>query len=1071
MFKLIWLFRVVSSKVFRIYRSSAGSGKTRTLAKEYIKLALTTHPAYFKHILAVTFTNKATQEMKQRVIQYVNDFATGKVNDLSHEIAKELNYRPEELIDKSKAVQSAILHNYSQFAISTIDAFFQKVIRAFTREAGLLGNFRLEVENDLVLKEVIDELMDELGENKELTNWVVEFSRVRLQEGESWNILDALNGFAREIFKEQFQVIEEKLEQPKEEKNPYRETMERLESVITEFEKYMKIKADQALHILDQFGITADDFNYKDRGTALKYFREFSAGRYYESEGSLMQAAIASPNNWPSKKGRNAAVLKKVAEEKLWPLLKHMVEYDNQNRINYLTAEQILKNFFSFGLITDITRKLKIYKRENNLMLLSDAPKFLNGVINDSDTPFIYEKVGSYFRNYLIDEFQDTSTFQWRNFQPLLKEAIDQGQASVVVGDVKQSIYRWRGGDQQLLQEEVAKIIGRDATEEEKLNTNYRSADKIVSFNNTLFEQSARIVSEVTDSELALNAFLDVNQVSKKFHGKGYVQISFLEKQDAEDWTDEVLKQLPLKLEELQDKKIKLQDIAILVRKNEEGQQIATALLQYKNAYAKPGYRYDVVSNESLRLDTAASVSLLLSAMMFLHNPNDAVVRGQLAYEVSKGKNFQTLFVEAGRFHLDKILPQEFLKQQSWLAKLSIFELTEEIIRIFDLGKDVGELAYLLAFQDLVLEFSSFEKNDLATFLEWWESIKMKKSLQVAGNVDAVNIITIHKAKGLEFKFVIIPFLNWKLNHDIAPLLWVHTDQKPFDEMGYLAVRYSSSLTKTHFDNAYKEELVKVFLDNLNLLYVAFTRAQEGLVAYGLKPGPRQELKRGNIGDLVYNAIVGVPELAANFIDGQLTIGSLERLSEGASKDSNTVSLNEYASYDWREKLVIKREGAEFFLDEVSDKRASINYGILLHKILAHIKYKSEAMSSLKELHIQNVITEDELIILNQKVEMLMNHPIISGWFSKEWEILTEVPVLIPGGTQSRIDRALIGKKKTIVIDYKTGEKRSKDRKQVENYAGLLSEMGYPNVEAYLLYLDDLEIIEVVSGSTLSLEF
>ena len=1008
--------------------------------------------------------------MKGRILHYLNDFANGLENNLAVELKKELGFSGEELRKRSKSVQSAILHQYSQFAISTIDAFFQKVIRSFTREAGLLGNFRLEVENELVLKEVVNDLMDELGTNKQLTDWVVEFSRDRLLEGENWNIVGALNGFAREIFNEEFQAIEDKLEKPSGDEHPYAKTMKTLQQVKREFEDHMKAEAIKALTVIKENGITADDFSGKDRGTALKYFLEFSKGRFYPTSGSVMQSYIASPNNWAPKKNLDRAVFTQVATQSLYPILLEMVKYSEENGRKYNSMTQVLKNFYAFGLIADITRKLKLYKQENNLMLLADAPKFLNGVINDSDTPFIYEKVGSYFRNYLIDEFQDTSGFQWKNFQPLLKDALDQSQSSMVVGDVKQSIYRWRGGDQQLLQNQVPTAMGEQVTQIKELNTNYRSAQQLVDFNNALFHQAANIISDMSGQPLANEAFKDVAQYVVRFPDKGYVAINFVEKPgDDEDWTMEVMKRLPRLVEELQDKKIKLKDIAILVRKNEEGQRIATELLQYKNTSAKPGYKYDVVSNESLRLDKAASVNLLLSALKYLHNPTDAIVRGHLAFEVTQTKPLDAVFFEAGNFHMDDLLPAEFLKQTGWLNKLSVYELTEELIRMFGLGKTENELAYLQAFQDLVLEFSSMEKNDLASFLEWWENMKGKKSIQVAGKVDAINVLTIHKAKGLQFKYVIIPFLNWRLNHEIPPLLWVHSDQPPFDRMGYLAVRHSRSLENTFFEDAYKTELTKAYIDNLNLLYVSFTRAEEGLIAFAAHPRTKLA-KAGNVGDLVYESIMNDVVLKEKLVDNELRLGTLELLNiEREGSVYLPLSLTHYPSYDWRQKLIIKREGAEFFEEAVSEKRASINYGILLHRLLAYIKHKSEAESVLNELHIQNVFTEEEREVLAVELKKMMDHEVVSSWFASSWEVRTEVPVLIPGGKQSRIDRVMIGKKNTIIIDYKTGAKKEADRRQVESYSGLLTQMGYPNVQGYLLYLNGLEVMEVMKGSTLSL--
>jgi len=1064
------------TKPFHIYRSSAGSGKTRTLAKEYIKLALGGKPDYYRYILAVTFANQATLEMKERIMRYLDDFAKGRANDLANEIKNELSLTEAQLISKSKEVQSAILHHYSQFAISTIDAFFQKVIRSFTREAGLLGNFRLEVDNDLVLDEVIADLMDELGNNEQLTQWVVEFSRDRLLEGENWNITEALKGFSKEIFNENFKVIEDDILRPFEKKkNPYHEYLIILRKEIAVFQNTMKGLAQRAIEILSKSSITVDDFNGKDRGTAFKYFVKFSQSEYFEMNVTV-KASLESAEKWPAKKSQNYNKLLQLAEIELIPLLRQMANYDEKNSKNFNSARLVLKNFYSFGLLADITRKLKDYKEENNLMLLSDAPKFLHGVINDSDTPFIYEKVGSFFKNYLIDEFQDTSGYQWKNFLPLLKDSLDQNQTNCLVGDVKQSIYRWRGGDLQLLQSEVESEIGKLRTEITPLDTNYRSAENIVTFNNVLFKRASAIVSNVLDQTLPEQVFSDVHQKPFKFPEKGYVRINFMERgEEEESWDEQSMQQLPMLIEELQDKTVQLKDIAIIVRKNAEGQRIATYLLQYKNSEkAKPGYRYDVVSRESLRLDTASSVNLLLSALKYLHNPNDAVVRAQLAFEVTKGRQLETIFYEAGKNNLNSILPEEFVHYTTWLNKLSIFELTEELIRIFKLGEEPKELAYLQAFQDLVLEFAVQEKNDVSSFLIWWDNNKIKKSIQVAGNVDAVNILTIHRSKGLQYKYVIIPFCNWKLNHEQQPLLWTASSEKPFDALGHLAVRYSSSLERSLFQEDYQQELIKAHLDNLNLLYVAFTRAEEGLIISASKPNQKNldkaltEKRLGTVGDLLYECV-----RHEKFYNAELNhyqVGTLERLdTKQTGEEYKPVALVEYTSYDWRKKLVIKKQGAEFFQPEVSNKRVRINFGITLHSALAKIHSAAQVKEVINELHVKNELLKEEMSVISLTLGNMMKHPVIGKWFSKEWSVKTEANVLMPGARQCRIDRVMMSPKRTVIVDYKTGEKKDIDRKQVEEYAGILRRMGYSNVEAYLLYLDEMEVVEVMSKSNLSL--
>jgi ATP-dependent helicase/nuclease subunit A len=1059
------------SKTFQVFRSSAGSGKTRTLAKAYIKLALGGEPDSFRFILAVTFANKATQEMKSRILQYLHDFATGRKNNLSDELKRELNLSDDALQERSAALLSLILHRYSQFSISTIDAFFQRVIRSFTREAGLLGNFRLEVDNEFVLEEVIKDLMDELGPgNQQLTDWVTDFSRDKLLEGDNWNVVFALKLFASEIFKDQFKEVEDSILKSENTQEEYKRVMGVLRGVNDKFMGDMKRKAAAAMQILEENGIERDDFNNKDIGTPLKYFREFAAGRYWE-HGVRVTDAVLSSSDWPSKKSLKYKQLKDLAESRLMPILKDMLSYNESDYKFVRSAREVMKNFYAFGLISDITRKLRTYRDENNVMLLADASKFLNGVINNSDTPFIYEKVGSYYRNYLIDEFQDTSGFQWRNFLPLLKEASDQNNSNLIVGDVKQSIYRWRGSDLELLQKQVTKEFGDNRVDVVTLESNYRSAGKIVEFNNKVFAAASKEVSLIVNDPLPVDVYADAPQKNVRWPDAGFVRFRVLPRGDSdEDWMDQAITLIPGWLEQLQDLGVRLKDIAILVRKNDEGQQVANYMLQFRTSdQAKKGYKYDVVSNESLRLDTSFSVNVLIAALKLMRNDRDLVARGQLAYELGLLPGLDETFLHVMKGNVNDIFPKDFIEQMPALKRLSIFELTEVLVRMFRLGDNKEELAYITAFQDQVLEFSAREKTDVASFLEWWDMYKSDKarSIKVSDSVDAVNILTIHASKGLEFKYVIVPFCSWGLNHDREPLLWTTSDVPPFSTLGALAVRYSSTLDKTIFSAAYREEYSKVHLDNLNLLYVAFTRAEVGLIVYA----PEQRSSRlVTVGDLLQRVVATEPSLSSHLTAGTFSFGEVKAFTDDRVKeDYETVRLDGYESADWRSKLVIKREGAEFFEDKVSDKRAKINRGILLHTVLSRIEYKSDASDKLNDYFLESALPKEETDIIRAQVHSILDHPQMSGWFTKEWTIKAEAMVLLPGGLQKRIDRIMLGKTRTVIVDYKTGVKKAADKEQVEQYAGVLMQMGYPNVQAFLVYLDDLRVEEVISKSNLSL--
>ncbi len=1032
--------------------------------------------------------------MKDRIIRYLVDFKLGKDDSLGQELMAELGLTKPQLIQKSEMVLTAILHSYSQFSISTIDAFFQKVIRSFTRESGLLGNFRLEIDNALVVHEVIAQLMDELGDqNPQLTQWVVEYSSGRLEEGKSWNISESLEQFAKEIFREGFRVVEEEILNAKDRISAH-EFLTLIKNDIVLFEKDKEAKGKQALTILEQHGITVDDFNYKSIGTPFGYFTNSANGEWKEiPEAGRLRDRLADAGLWPNSKSQNSSALIRLAESTLIPLLHSM--NNEQDNIRYESLKGVEKNFYSYGLIADITRKLKDYKAENNLMLLSDAPWFLNGVINKSDTPFIYEKVGSFYRNYLIDEFQDTSGLQWQNFLPLVGDALDQNHLSMIVGDVKQSVYRWRGGDLELLQAKAKKSIGEYRVEELKLDRNFRSASNLVDFNNQIFTSASQTIATITENALPQLAFEDGQQKAVKFMGDGFVQVSFLEEENAkeaeelEDNVDLELVKLVETLELLQTNGVALGDVAILVRKNEEGQRIANHLLQFKNSgKGKDGFYYEVVSNESLRIDKAAGILLLVSALKNINNPDDRVARGELVYEYCKyaklNQSLSTIFLQAGLNNLEGILPHYFLQGRSNLIKLSLFELTEILIEVFEVGLKGEEMAYIQEFQDLVLAFSQQEKNDLASFLEWWEENKSKKSIQVGGNLNAASIYTVHRAKGLQFKFVIIPFCSWKLDHEIKPLLWCKTEEEPFNKLGHVAIRYSSGLKKTFFKKDYENEFAKSHLDNLNLLYVALTRAEEGMFVMAPRPKEKKKPKEDDqsiktVGDLLYHTIK-ITNLNNHFNaeTNILEIGKLKVLETNEKEiEVSPLKLTHYATNDWRKKLVIKREGTSFFQSNESESKGRINQGLLMHKVLSLIYTKDDVHSVLQKLNNEGVISKEEIDPLFNKLTELLINPKIENWFTKEWQVKTEISIITQDGKQPRPDRVMIKnvvhrgikKQKAIVIDFKTGVKNNSDKRQVEEYAHTLSLMGYLEVEAFLLYLETTEVVPVVNKMNLNL--
>ncbi len=1061
----------MSAKLFHIYKSSAGSGKTRTLAKEYLLLALRFRADYFKHILAVTFTNKATQEMKDRILDYLDDFAKGEENNLTKELIAALNYDPNTFQLHAQEVQGELLHHYSQFSISTIDAFFQRVIRSFTRETGLMGDFRLEIETDMVLEEVIDNLIDELKEGTELTKWVVEFAKSNLENERSWDIRRGLKEFAEQIFKEEFKMVEGEIAEKVKHPSFFKDTRENLFKLKHSFLATIQKKAIEAVTIIEKNNLVATDFSYTS-GTPYTFFKTVAAlssiSKY--EVGSRLTTYFNDVDKWGAKKSDKQQLVNQLAKEKLAALLTGILEFSDQHLTKALSAEVALNNFYAFGLITDIARKLREYKDQNNLMLLADAPQFLNGIIQDSDTPFIYEKVGSFYKNYLIDEFQDTSGFQWANFKPLLMNSLDEGYQGMLVGDVKQAVYRWRGGDLSLLQNRVLDQVGEVRVAVHELDKNYRSTPAIVDFNNTFFDAAAKNIVQLVDDALPEAVFETARQGVTRTDVAGFVKVEFLEWDKDEGFEDLALDKLVTDLESIQDAGVPLKDIAILVRKNSEGQKIAQHLLQKQSTNPVNSiYRYDVVSNESLIIDGAASVKLLLGAMRYLLNHDDSVARAQLAYEYARLFNrdmyLNEVFEVGNATTFENMLPEKFVKQKRSLKKLPLFEMTESLIGIFKLGDQLGELPFIQAFQDVVLGFYTREKNDLGAFLEWWEENRFKKSIQVPEEIDAIRILTIHKSKGLQFKVVMIPFCDWNLDHENMkqPTLWVKSVEPEFEAAGFLPINYSSTLERTFFHSFYKEEKVRTYVDNLNLLYVALTRAEEGLYLTAPKDS-RKEKKINTTAQLLQSTIAADVALSAKWKITGLHWEAGEKSftkPKTVSNEDGQVTLTAYRVTDWRQKMVIRQSGKTFFNQEEDVAQQKRLEGIHMHLILSRIHTAADLDASLDKMCFDGVILEEDKISLREKLEILFTNKKIKSWFDPEWTVRTEVPLLLPEKGERRIDRLITSGNTAVVIDFKTGDPSKKDQEQVRDYIQWLYKMNFAEVNGFLLYLKTNQVVNV----------
>lgn len=1039
-----------------IYKSSAGSGKTYTLVKEYLKLVLQ-RPSDYKHILAITFTNKATEEMKNRIIRALIELIEDKNPNLEKRLREEINNS----LDIKKSAQQVlnyILHDYSNFSVCTIDSFFHKIIRATAKEMRLPLRFDIEMDTDRVVAEITDNLFQEVGKNKELTNWLYQFMILKINDDKGWKIEQDIHQIAKELFKERFNTSDTELILTA-------DFVKVLRSIKKDFESKMKSLAERAMVKITTAGLTISDFAHGSRGV-IGYFDKVRGNLYdinIYKPGIRVLEALENPVKWYVKSSLKKDEVERLVEDCLQIILGEMLAYYRENYSQYVSVAEVLKFLYVYGIISNLQEKLKKYRDEKDILLMSDTNMLLKNFISQSDTPFIFEKVGTAYKHFLIDEFQDTSNLQWHNLKPLIKNAISDGNSAMIVGDVKQSIYRWRGGNMQLLLNGIKEDLKEysSITKESVLNINYRSKKNIILFNNEFFKKA----SDILGSKLPLSAeFLNIayanNELSQQAPEKdkegGYINISLI-KEKLTNWKEIALQNLLEILKKVKEDNYKYKDVVILVRKNTEGNTIANFL--FDNGFKK------IVSPESLLISSSPNIQFIINLFSYLNNPSDNIVKTQILYyylnyinEKPLKKSLHSIFTDFSNKSntlFNNHLPHEFIKNTPSLIKLPIYDLTEHLIQIFKLNSSPD--VYIQRFQDLVLEFSSKDNLSLSNFIEWWEEYGKNSSVILPEDEDAISIMTIHKAKGLQFPIVIIPFMDWKLLPDNRDILWVSSAKAPFDQVSLLPVKSGSNLMESYFNEDYNKELTQSYIDNLNILYVAFTRPEDRLYIIS------QETTNDKVTTAAELLKEGLNKLN-HFSINEMNLFYEYEMGETCSKQHDqspssyeTLNLDKYPSSKWQSKFAISSESKKLwfsFLEE-NIKLQKLNYGILIHQILANIQTVDESEDIIDSLYHKGIIEEKEKQELRHRIEDLFKIQEVVQWFSNEWKAKIEREITLPSGEILRPDRVLIKDKKAVVIDFKTGKVEDKHQHQVNKYAQELSKMGYSPIEKYILYTSD----------------
>ena len=1055
-----------------IYRASAGSGKTFALVVEYIAGLLLPHAEReFTHTLAVTFTNKATAEMKGRILETLYALKTGLAEARPYreaitgrfaEAGKTITQ--EQISHRAGKALTAILHDYSHFRVETIDSFFQGILRGMARELGLAANLQVELSHQEVIDSAVDSLIETMDTRPEVKGWVLDYVREQLDNGDKWDIVRPLKAFAGNIFREEYQQRSQ-------------EELRRISDaeVIKAFKGKMHAIRQRALRdveeAVDKVESLVEDFGKVSYGRNIRSFLQ--KARQMESDGPTKTTGEI----------RFKAPCPREAEAR--EAYARLLSLYGGCRREYLSATLALRHLAPLRLLEYIDERAREIEGDAGRFTLSSTPALLGKMVEGSDAPFIFEKTGILTDNVMIDEFQDTSRMQWENFKKLLFEKLASGGRGLLVGDIKQSIYRWRNGDWKILYGiEQERDLRRFHIQPKPLNVNYRSHQGIVGFNNMFFPKAAALLdAAVPGAPIRLShIYEDVRQEAKKADGKGYVRVRLSKGDDASDIADQIRR--------LHADGLDLSQIAILVRTN----SMARRLIEDFAASA-PDIR--LVSDEAFLLEASTSVQMIVAAMRMLidRNHSDGISEKYLMLHYTRdvlgqtGPSFQHIVLQDAA----KVLPEAFMAHRDELLGLPLYHLAERLWHIFSLADIGGEDVYVYTFFDELQNYlRGTGSPDIQAFLTAWDETLRLRSVP-ASSVDGVRILTIHKSKGLAFHTVMLPFSEWPIESDRqGDILWCKTDKAPYGELGALPIPiYPKDVRNSVFAPDYEQEHLERRVDALNTLYVAFTRAVANLYVWGTVKPHDKIRKVSTAAELVYLSLrcdeSDRDEACFTFEAGSPLIATREEAPDRTTPEATERSSNRLALRHREEDAVAVRAArgnptfrfrrsnqAEDYLESLKGQEAGggdVENPLLPISQRETGKRMHEVLSRLDDVaHIDGLLSEarqDEGIIfgdedwnrITARIKEGLASPLIASWFQTGNTVYNECSI---AGTDERSgqpcvlrpDRVVMNGGSITVIDYKFGHPDGKYSRQVRAYMRFLRRM-YPKheVKGYLWYV------------------
>lgn len=1083
-----------------VYRASAGAGKTHTLTGEYLKMLFGSEgregEATYRHILAVTFTNKATAEMKDRIIRDLYALASGGRSGHLEMLRAHLGGATEaDVRARARTLLVRMLHDYAAFNVSTIDHFFQQTLRAFVREIGLQGNYLVELDAGPVLDEAVDSLLaglDREGSDSELFCWLLRFSERKVEQGETWVLSQDMKKLGGQLFNEQYKSLRDESsdDEPSADRKKMAAYSDMLYATMNAVKGEARELGKRGLAIIQKHGLEPKDFM---RG-CLDFFNKLAKGEVEKEPSDTFCGLPDNPDKWCAQKSKLRGEIMAAYADSLNECVKEVIRFYDTRMRDYLTAQSIAKNFYTLGILGDIAREIRRLSDEKNRMLIADTAELLTRIIDGSDVPFIYEKTGTRIRHYLIDEFQDTSAMQWRNFRPLVADSLAAGNDDLIVGDVKQSIYRFRNSDWTLLDERIGLDFPTGVTER-TLAENWRSRSHVVEFNNALFtffparlqeryneglEQSTlppercalyggRILRAYAHSRQALPERPEANA--------GHVRVELLAAQEAEEkWKELAMARLTDVVGELRRRGRSWGDIAVLTRTRAEAALVTDTLLAYGREHPESGLR--ILSDDGLQLDSASAVRFIVGMLRYMNRPDDDTLR------TSAGLLLSAMRIKRAGDGADPSLICALPKENDAEADepllaghRSLYEAVEAVCRRFGSDFPEDELIFVQSFLDLIADYAEREGSDIDRFLSWWKETGYKTQITMPESQDALRIMTIHKAKGLGFEVVILPFGEWGLDAKSGSILWCRPRVVPFDAVGTVPIKYNAALSRTIFSEEYYHEKLHAYIDALNTFYVALTRAKEELIVFAPAESSSKNSSK--------SPAVTIDSILREALGSRLTQTAegdpLRPLADGFQPESGLFEWGTWIDCEARHTdempadassivrtLPSVRPDARMYLSLSgrSFDDTQRDYGVLMHDLLSRIRTVDDLPAAVAAKVSAGEIDRRSADALEERLRDLLAQPAVRGWFDGSMNVLTEAEILCGDGRSRRPDRVMLAvdtdAPRAVIVDYKFGLRESRRYvRQIRDYMALMRAMGYTDVRGYLWYVELGETEEV----------